>query len=172
MESVNAMNVFYQYPGLKLDPQDCMWQMLDVASLEASGILLNEADCKLCKTILRNGDCPSTPNFDRALDGICAGCKQKHGDCVSGVLVLGGLFLNAHRYELLSCVFTEAKYENSSCPMKRILAIEENDGKIWVATTDISLTNNMGRALCQAYQGGLEYFYNSEKNCLRVEWNH
>jgi len=149
-----------------------MWQRQDLASLQACGVLLEKADCKTCESVLQNEGCLWSSFAESARGETCSLCNRIQGDCLLIVLVLGGLFVKTHRYELLNCVFTEAKNEYLSCPMKRIVAIEEHMGRVWVATSDIGLARKIGDALSQTFRGRLDYFYNAENNCLRVEWAH
>jgi len=72
----------------------------------------------------------------------------------------------------MSLVRHYEKHMRTEHPLKRIMAIEDNDGTTLVTTTDIHLVRGIGEALHHAYQGDLEFHYNSEQNLLRVSWIH
>jgi hypothetical protein len=55
-------------------------------------------------------------------------------------------------------------------PLQRIMEIVEEDGGLWVRTTDIHLAHGIGEALRHAYRGRLQSRYSPEENLLRVHW--
>lgn len=54
--------------------------------------------------------------------------------------------------------------------MQRIMAIEDDSGKMIVTTTDIHLARDLGEALKAAFHGSLELKYSKEDNLLRAYW--
>jgi hypothetical protein len=103
---------------------------------------------------------------------ICSACHRVHDQYPAGYLTLQGTFFLSHREEIMNLVHNEEKRERSEHPLKRIMAVEEKDGKTQVTTTDIHLARGIGEALYHAYQGELNYHYNPEENLLRVSWTH
>jgi hypothetical protein len=51
------------------------------------------------------------------------------------------------------------------------MAIENTEHGTVVTTTDIHLAHGIGEALHHAYQGELEFHYNSDQNLMRVNWS-
>ena len=62
------------------------------------------------------------------------------------------------------------KRERTEHPLKRIMAVEEEDSATLVTTTDIHLARGIGEALHHAYQGDLAFHYNPQEYLLRISW--
>jgi hypothetical protein len=78
--------------------------------------------------------------------------------------VLAGQFFLGHKEEIMRLVRHHEQRERVEHSLKRIMAVEDQDG----APTDIHLVRGLGEAVHHAYQGELELHYNPEENLLRV----
>ena len=103
----------------------------------------------------------------------CPACHRIHDHYPAGFVTLEGSFFLEHREEIKNLVHNFQLKENVEHPLKRIMAIEENDnGTMLITTTDIHLARGIGEAIHNAYQGKLEFHYNPEEALLRVHWFH
>ena len=84
---------------------------------------------------------------------------------------LTGEFLAAHEPEILQLIRHREAQKKTEHPLQRIMAIEKTKQGTLVTTTDIHLARGIGEALHHAYQGELEFHYNSDQNLLRVSWS-
>ncbi len=100
----------------------------------------------------------------------CPACHRMNDHFPAGFVTLKGEFLNSHRDEIMSLVRHHEQREREEHPLQRIMAIEAKPENTLLTTTDIHLARGIGEALHHAYQGKLEYHYNSEQNLLRVNW--
>lgn len=106
----------------------------------------------------------------QAHEEMCPACHRMHDRLPAGFVTLGGPFFNKHRDELLRQVEHEESHAKAEHPLKRIMAIEEQDDGVLITTTDIHLARGIGEALHHAYRGELNYHYNDQENLLRVTW--
>ena len=70
----------------------------------------------------------------------------------------------------MNLVHNEAEGEKAEHPMKRIMNVRETDDGVTVTTTDSHLARSIGDALERAYEGDLDYEYNTQEEVLRVCW--
>jgi hypothetical protein len=85
---------------------------------------------------------------------------------------VAGRFVAAHREELEQLVRNVEEREKAEHPLKRIVAVLDEDEGFSVTTTDAKLVQTMGRALQRAYEGELVHpGTTAEKgNLVRVQW--
>ena len=100
----------------------------------------------------------------------CPACHRTHDHFPAGFLTLQGAFFLAHREEVMHLVHNVEKRERTEHPLKRIMAVEEEDSATLVTTTDIHLARGIGEALHHAYQGDLAFHYNPQEYLLRISW--
>jgi len=100
----------------------------------------------------------------------CPACQRAEDHYPAGFVLLCGPFLQGHRDEIRHLVYNEAARERVGHPLKRVMAIEENEHEMLVSTTDIHLARGIGEAVHHSYQGELEFHYNAEDARLRVHW--
>ena len=86
------------------------------------------------------------------------------------MLCVEGAFVGAHREDLVGLIRNIEERERIAHPLKRIMEVSEQEGRILVTTTDPRLARNLGDAVHHAYGGEIEYQYTEEGNVLRVEW--
>ena len=71
--------------------------------------------------------------------------------------------------QMMNFILQEAR-EKAEHALKRIMAVQHENGKILITTTDMHLARTIGDALCHAYEGEVDYEYTDEANILRVSW--
>lgn len=137
-----------------------------------SGLKLRDATgCPQCGARYRNGRWiwPQTDvgEFKRTL---CPACRRENDHYPAGELVLSGQFLAAHREEILATIRHIAEAERNEHPLHRIMTIDEDEGTITVATTDVHLPHQMAHALKDAYGGSIRTHYDLEGYFTRAAW--
>ena len=89
----------------------------------------------------------------------------------AGYVSLAGEYFTKHEQEILQLIRHREAQEKAGHPLQRIMAIEKTKHDTLVTTTDIHLARGIGEALHHAYQGELEFHYNSDQNLMRVSWS-
>lgn len=136
------------------------------------GKLSEPSVCGNCGAVYHQGRWQwMTPPVD-ALQTLCAACRRIQENLPAGYVSIEGPFAQSHRAELVNLARNLEQREKAEHPLKRIMSIEEEDGKLLIATTDIHLARNIGDALQNAYKGELDFHYNKEEYLLRVRWRH
>lgn len=102
---------------------------------------------------------------------LCPADQRIRDRVPAGFLTLGGDFLNEHREEIMNLIRNKAEQEGKEHPLKRIMDMEEQEGKLVFTFTDAHLTRGIGEALHHAYEGELDYEYTKEDIMLRVHWH-
>jgi len=139
---------------------------------KSKGKLPEPTACPQCGAVFHEGRWQWSTAPAGAHQETCPACHRIHDHYPAGFLTLQGEFYLTHRDEIMHLVHNHEKRERAEHPLKRIMAVEENDGATLVTTTDIHLARGMGEALHHAYQGELQFHYNPEQNLLRVNWTH
>lgn len=131
------------------------------------------AECPECRASYRNGRW----TWERAPVGSytheCPACERIRGDYPAGTVSLRGGFVAAHRNELVGLVRNVEERERAEHPLKRLMAIDDEEDGLTVKTTDAKLAEAMGRALQHAYEGDLELppTRGDKENLFRVLWS-
>jgi hypothetical protein len=174
IEGENIMSQVTVYQGFhQIKRHDGLFQERVHDAYKLKGKLPEPTVCPLCGAVFHQGRWQWLKAPAGAHQEPCSACHRIHDHYPAGFLYLSGKFFQAHRDEALRLVQNHAKHEGGEHPLKRIMAIEEeNDGSTLVTTTDIHLARGMGEALHHAYQGSLKFHYNPEQNLLRVHWTH
>lgn len=105
-----------------------------------------------------------------ALEQTCQACHRIDDKYPAGELNLSGKFLGAHRQEILNLIRNTEKVENEEHPLHRIMAIDEEDNRILISTTDIHLPRRIGQAIFNAYEGEFDFNYDDEGYFIRAHW--
>ncbi len=137
---------------------------------KAKGKLPEPSVCSQCGAVFHKGRWQWLLASTNAERTICPACHRIHDHFPAGFLTLSGDFFYAHRDEIMHSVHNNEQHERAEHPLKRIMAIEEKNGKTLITTTDIHLVRGIGESLHHAYQGELNFHYNPEQNLLRVSW--
>jgi hypothetical protein len=130
------------------------------------------AVCSQCGAVFQLGRWQWLTAPNNAHRSTCPACHRIHDEFPAGFLTLAGEFFKSHRAEVMHLIRNHEKHERAEHPLKRIMAMEDENGKTLVTTTDIHLARGLGEALHHAYQGELEFHYNPEQDLLRVSWTH
>ncbi|WP_262389657.1 BCAM0308 family protein [Cupriavidus campinensis] len=101
---------------------------------------------------------------------VCPACHRIADREPAGFLNIEGEFAPQHREELVQLLRQHEARARATHVMQRIMAIEDDSGKMIVTTTDIHLARDLGEALKAAFHGSLELKYSKEDNLLRAYW--
>ena len=101
---------------------------------------------------------------------LCPACHRIQDRLPAGILTVRGDCLNEHRQEIMTLIHNRVQNIGELHPLKRIMDVECDDTEAVFAFTDVQLTREIGDALHQAYDGVLDFLYNSDDNILRVTW--
>jgi NMD protein affecting ribosome stability and mRNA decay len=108
---------------------------------------------------------------DGAHKQMCPACQRIQDRVPAGFLTLRGEFFAKHREEILQLVRNKVQAEAARHPMNRIMDIEDDeDGDAVITFTDTHLPTGVGRAIENAYEGGLDIQYTEEAGIVRVYW--
>ena len=140
-------------------------------SYKARGKLSEPAVCPDCGAVFQAGRWQWLAKPGDAHQTTCPACHRIRDHFPAGYVSLSGDFFAQHEQEIMQLVHNREAQEKAGHPMQRIMAIEKTKHDTQVTTTDIHLARGIGEALHHAYQGELEFHYNSDQNLLRVNWN-
>jgi len=137
------------------------------------GKLREIAGCPQCGASYREGRWTWDAAPVGSYEHVCPACERIAQDYPAGVVHLAGGFVNEHRDELVGLLRNHEERERSGHPLKRIMAIEDDEEGIAVKTTDAKLAESLGRALHHAYSGSLALPPTSRDkgNLARVRWS-
>lgn len=140
-------------------------------SYKARGKLSEPTVCPDCGAVFQAGRWQWLAKPRDAHQTTCPACHRIRDHFPAGYVSLSGDFFAQHEQEIMQLVHNREAQEKAGHPMQRIMAIEKTKHDTQVTTTDIHLARGIGEALHHAYQGELEFHYNSDQNLLRVNWN-
>jgi len=102
----------------------------------------------------------------------CPACKKIEDGYFEGeVTLVSGPFLDSHRQEILNLIRNqEGRAKGEINPLERIVAIDKDNGRLVVRTTNEKLAQRIGRELRKAYQGRTVYRWSENNRRLRVTW--
>ena len=132
--------------------------------------LSEPAVCSECGAVFHEGRWQWIAPTAHAQRTRCAACRRIDEKQPAGYVSIEGQFANEHRAELLSIARNLEAREKAEHPLQRIMAIDEQDDKVTITTTDIHLARGIGEALERAYKGELNFHYNKDEYRLRVQW--
>lgn len=138
---------------------------------QIKGKLQEPTVCPKCSAVFHKGRWQWLGAPANAHQHNCPACQRILESQPAGFVTLAGEFFVAHRDEIISLIHNVEKKEKTEHPLKRIMAIEEEDNGVLITTTDIHLARGIGEAIHHAYQGDLEFHYNLAENLLRVSWS-
>ena len=118
--------------------------------------------CSGCGAVYRRGRWrwEEVPAAARA--GTCPACWRIRERRPAASVSLTGALLAAHRDEILARIRACERVESRTHPLKRVIAVSCAGGEVRITTTDARLARRIGRALHDAYKGGLETRYGTE----------
>jgi len=111
--------------------------------------------CPQCGAVYR-GTLAMDRATGRSARGTLPACHRVNDEFLAERLTLMGRFVTQHRDEILQIVRRQEAIETTENPLNRIMKIEDANGVIVVATTEIHLPHRIGEALKSAFEGELE----------------
>lgn len=140
-------------------------------SYKIKGKLHEPTFCPDCDAVFHGGRWQWLSKPEDAHQTTCPACQRVHDHFPAGYVSINGEFFAAHEPEILQLIRHRETQEKTEHPLQRIMDIEKTAHGIQVTTTDIHLARSIGEALRHAYQGALDFHYNTEQNLLRVNWS-
>lgn len=156
--------------GFHVVRRDRLLQEQTQDTYRIKGKLEEPTSCPQCGAVFSAGRWHAGAAPKDAHHHTCPACSRVNDNYPAGFVHLAGAFLGAHRDEIMSLVRNEEQRQRSEHPLKRIMAITEQDGAFLVTTTDVHLARGIGEAVHHAYQGELEFQYKPDEHLLRVQW--
>lgn len=132
--------------------------------------LVEPAVCSDCGAVYHQGRWQWITPSAKAHPTRCAACRRVHEKLPAGYVTIEGPFARDRRAEFRSLVQHLENREKAAHPLQRVMAIEEQEDKLLITTTDIHLARLIGEALQSAYKGKLDFHYNKDEYLLRVRW--
>lgn len=128
--------------------------------------------CPDCGAVYHQGRWQWGEAAPDALQTSCPACQRTKDNCPAGFVTLTGAFLTVHKDELLQRLQHVVERAKAEHPLQRLMSLEEApDGRVEATFTDPHLARAVGEALHDAYQGNLDYAYQSGEYLLRVQWH-
>ncbi|MGZ8261536.1 MAG: BCAM0308 family protein [Methylotenera sp.] len=143
----------------------------DVDAYKAKGKLAEPTVCPQCGAVYHDGRWQWSEAAADAHQETCPACHRIHDNFPAGFVTLEGPFFNAHSEEIRHIIQNHAEHERTEHPLKRIMAIENQEGAMLVTTTDTHLARGIGEALRHAYQGDLKVDHVPGESTVRVHWS-
>lgn len=128
------------------------------------------AACSECGAVYNNDRWTWNDKPEECLEMLCPACHRIQNRLPAGILTVRGDCLNEHRKEIMTLIHNRVQYIGEQDPLMRVMDVECDDTEAVFAFTDVKLTREIGDALHQAYDGVLDFLYNSDDNILRVTW--
>lgn len=157
-------------PGFRRKRRDRQIHELVHDSYQARSKPIEPTVCPDCGALFHKGRWQRLPKPAQARRAPCPACHRIRDRFPAGYVVLDGGFLSEHRDEVLHLLRHVERRKNAEHPLQRIMNISRENGSTVVTTTDMHLARALGKAVCRAYRGKLEFHYNLEQNLLRVHW--
>ena len=133
--------------------------------------LAEPSTCTDCGATYSKGSWKWGPSPEKTHASLCPACKRIHDKLPAGYVTLKGPYARQHGDDILALARHFAAHQKTEHPLKRIIAIAEDEaGNPLITTTDIHLARGIGEAIHKAHQGHLDYHYNHAEYLLRVQW--
>lgn len=155
----------------RIERHDNLFQEQVHDAYQAKGKLPEPSVCPECGAVFHQGRWQWGTAPAGAHHATCPACLRQRDHFPAGYVSLSGPYFQQHRDEIMHLVHHHEQRERAEHPLKRVMAVDEQDDGVMVTTTDIHLARGLGEAVHHAYQGELEFHYNPEQNLLRVRWH-
>ena len=143
----------------------------DIDAYKSKGKLSEPTVCPQCGAVYHEGRWQWIETSADAHQETCPACHRVNDKHPAGFVTLKGPFFDAHCEEIRRLIQHHAEHERAEHPLKRIIAIENQEGAMLVTTTDTHLARGIGEAVRHAYQGELKVGHVSGENLVRVYWS-
>jgi len=160
-------------PHLPRDHKDRSVRARKHDPYKAKGKPKEPSVCRECKAAYHKGRWAWTPVPPKSHEILCPACARIRDGAPSGVLLLTGEFVAAHRQEILGLARNEEARVKAEHPLARIIKIEdqtESPQGVVVTTTDPHLARRIGEALHHAHNGTFTCRYEEDEDLLRANW--
>lgn len=154
-----------------LGRHDRLIQELDHDPYHSKLKLQEGTTCSECSATYHKGRWTWESAASDAPQKLCPACQRIQDKVPAAFLTISGDFFSENKQEILNMIHNTEDKEKQSHPLKRIMAIDEQDGQTEVTFTDAHLASAIGHALESAYQGDLDLQYTKGDIMLRVTWN-
>lgn len=101
---------------------------------------------------------------------LCPACRRTRDNFPAGEVHLSGDYLIAHREEIVNLIHNIVDEEKQRTPLKRMIALQEEQGALRVSFTDDHMARHVGDALHRSFHGHLEVKYSDEAKFVRLYW--
>lgn len=143
----------------------------DIDAYKSKGKLIEPTVCQQCGAVYHEGRWQWIDKPENAHEEICPACHRINDNHPAGFVTLEGPFFDTHSEEIRHLIQNHADHERAEHPLKRIVAIENQQGAMLVTTTDTHLARGIGESVRHAYQGKLKIDHTSGENLVRVHWS-
>ena len=137
---------------------------------KARGKLPDPTVCPVCGAVFQKGRWKWGRRPAGAKETVCPACRRIEDRYPAGILSLSGPFLKSRKGEILNVIHNQERQAKKEHPLCRIIAVEEREDGIEVATTDTHLPRRIGEALWHAYHGELNLHYAEDPRLVRMSW--
>ena len=139
---------------------------------EKPGKLSGPTVCPDCGASYRNGRWTWAAAAADAATHVCPACERIATGHAAGIIHLEGPYALEHRDELLRLLRNLEARERDEHPLKRIMAVTDEEAGFCVTVTDAKLAQSFGRALSRSYQGALAHPPTTaeQDDLVRVHW--
>lgn len=127
--------------------------------------------CPNCHAVYHKGHWQWLDIPDGADKHKCPACLRIEDNVPCGYVSISGAFYKQHKEEIMGLIRNKENREKTGHSLNRIMNISETADGLEITTTDMHLPRDIGVALEHAYDGELDYHYESESNILRVKWS-
>lgn len=136
----------------------------------ASGKTREPAHCPTCGAVTHHGHWQWPDTVTTAGAAImCPACRRVADANPAGTVHISGPFAREHLAEIVALCWHEAHHEERNHPLHRIMAVEDADEGLTIATTDTHLPERIGHALHRAFKGKVGFHHGGDAR-VRVEW--
>ncbi|MFO7593624.1 MAG: BCAM0308 family protein [Pseudomonadota bacterium] len=155
---------------LRQGRQDRLIRELDHDPYHSKRKLSEPTVCPNCRAVFSKGRWSWAEVPENAHEQLCPACQRIEDKVPAGFLTLRGTFFGDHREEIMGLIHNYEEREKLEHPLKRIMAIEDQDEETVITFTDAHLARGIGEAIHHAYEGEIDYQYTKGEIMLRVVW--
>ncbi|OWW18632.1 BCAM0308 family protein [Noviherbaspirillum denitrificans] len=127
------------------------------------------AVCTECGAVYSEGHWQWTSAPSHAMQIRCPACRRTAEGRAAAYVTISGQFAQDYTGQVEQMVRDVEHREKSAHPLRRVMAIEPQDGGLDVATTDVRLAHVICDALMDAYDGKLNVDYDEGERVVRVK---